>query len=86
MTFGIIIYPIIMLIGYLFWKRSGDKEYYLSLYPLGVLFFIALIQSLSESLLVMSPEIRNFEFYLYNTIRVLAGIALIIIFFSSRKK
>lgn len=81
MSISFIMYPIGLLIGYFLWKKSGEKNYYWSLYPVAILFFVSILQFVSETQLGLTQSARELEFYIYTFIRVVTVIVFLIILF-----
>lgn len=81
MSIGIFLGPVIMLVGYLYWKKTGEKKYYWSIYPIGLGWCVTLYRHFSDSFLEMSQSQRDMEFNVLFSLYILAGLLFLIILF-----
>lgn len=79
MYIEIILGPLIMFIGYLYWKKTLEKKYYWSIYPIGLGWFVTLYRIFSELFLSMNQNQKEIEFYMVFGLYVFAGLSFLVI-------
>lgn len=76
---SLIIYIGLFLAGYVIWKKYNDQEFYWSLYPVGGLLILSILDHLSNAYLQLSEGQRVIEYFAFTFLRIIAAIIIIFI-------
>jgi pilus assembly protein TadC len=77
---------VIFLFGIFLWKKSNHPEFFWSLFPVGGVIMISILEHLSEAFSWLNDDQKVAEYYVSFTLRVIAFIAFFAITIRYLKK